>query len=91
VKDPCTIANGNSWVAKTLTNIATGVLVPVTQDISIKDTASVNYGNLDGFTLCGARTYSLSVTQNSVAVSQTFISLTTTSRTGDTLSVSPTA
>lgn len=61
VKDPCTIANGNSWIAKTISNIYTGVLVPVTSDISTKDSASVTYGNNDGFNFCGPRTYTLTV------------------------------
>lgn len=32
----------------------------VTQNLSVTDTASTTYGNLDTFTLCGTRTFALS-------------------------------
>ena len=46
-------------------------LAPDTQTVFGKDTASINYGTMDGTTFCGPRTYTISPTSNS------FFSLTT--------------
>ena len=54
----------------------------------MKDQASKNYGNLDGVSLCGLRTYAwswVSGPTNSIATT------TTTTKSGDTIRIAPTA
>lgn len=52
----------------------------VTQDATTPDQSSTDYGAADGYTLCGERTYSL-------LGGHSFVTLTTTTKTGDTISV----
>ena len=60
-----------------ITDMTTSVLVQVSQDASMVDTASKTLGNLDGTTLCGLRTYSIVVrdSTNNVVSAPAFISI----------------
>ena len=60
-----------------ITDMTTSVLVQVSQDASMVDTASKTLGNLDGTTLCGLRTYSMVVrdSTNNVVSAPAFISI----------------
>ena len=59
VVDSCetTTLNFDPAVANMLAYVNLGA---DTQTVLATDTASATYGNLDGFTLCGARTYTIS-------------------------------
>ena len=61
VIDSCdtTVLNFDPVVANMLAYVN---MAADTQTVLARDTASATYGNLDGFTLCGARTYTISPT-----------------------------
>jgi hypothetical protein len=69
IKNPCLAANGNTMIAGTVSTMTTAALssTSVTQTLTnFKDTASnANGGN--GYTLCGARTFTLTPTYSFIS------------------------
>jgi len=65
--------------ATIFSDVIVSVLDTLNVDLEVKDQASTTYGNYDGVTLCGARTYSVDYTINGVSVTPDFISLSSSS------------
>ncbi len=57
----------------TWSTVSLGLLNTQTTDYATKDSLSTTSGNLDGYSLCGARTYTFSYVLSGSAVTPTFI------------------
>ena len=58
VVNPC---GTTTWVANSIAAFTVAMLSTKNLDITIKDSASSSYGNMNGITLCGLRTYTWSI------------------------------
>ena len=86
---------GASWISPIIPDVTVTLLTVVNLDITRKDSASTSFTPFDGVTFCGARTYSyiwISWMSNSALdfSSTGKVSQVTTTKTGDTIRISPT-
>jgi len=77
VINPCLTT---TWVARTINVPPISVMTTYEVDLTIFDKASSDYGNQDGTSLCGPRTYTWFLNDN-----KSFITQLDTLKTGDTL------